>query len=286
MKHRKKKNINEKSTYMNKKMTYDEVRAEILASFPGTIVKKGRKADELNKEQRVWLLNNVGKYSHYQIECTLGLTYYSQLKALSAEDPSYIKKYEEYKEIKAAEHKIWYLKRKQKEFAEVEEAKRRKRELKEAAMKPMKVNKPKKSEEPKEPKVWKWDIDENVRKYEEEQRKKAERKAALKAERAEDRLNHQCYLKRKDIERKPKPFSIDEQVLRQKAYDRYYILPDGEELFTDRRRCIYWDEDTKRSEELERKADELKFNVIEYRRMFPDKSNSLSSCEKKNEVFD
>ena len=271
---------------MNKKMTYDEVRAEILASFPGTIVKKGRNADELTKEQRVWLLNNVGKYSHYQIECALGLTYYSQLKALSAEDPSYIKKYEEYKEIKAVEHKIWYLKRKQKEFAEVEEAKRRKRELKEAAMKPMEVKKPKKAEEPKEPKVWKWDIDEKVRKYEEEQRKKAERKAALKAERAEDRLNHQCYLKRKDIERKPKPFSIDEQVVRQKAYDRYYILPDGEELFTDRRRCIYWDEDTKRSEELERKADELKFNVIEYRRMFPDKSNSLSSCEKKNEVFD
>ena len=274
---------------MDKKKTNDEVRAEILASFPGTIVKKGRNADELTKEQRVWLLNNVGKYSHYQIECTLGLTYYSQLKALSAEDPSYIKKYEEYKEIKAAEHKIWYMKRKQKEFAEVEEAKRRKRELKEAARNPMKVNKPKKAEEPEEPKkpkVWKWDIDEKVRKYEEEQRKKAERKAALKAERAEDRLNHQCYLKRKDIERKPKPYSIDEQVLRQKAYDRYYILPDGEELFTDRRRCIYWDEDTKRSEELERKADELKFNVIEYRRMFPDKSNSLSSCEKRNEIFD
>lgn len=271
---------------MNKKMTYDEVRAEILASFPGTIVKKGRNADDLNKEQRVWLLNNVGKYSHFHIECALGLTYYSQLKALSAEDPSYIKKYEEYKEKKAAELKIWYLKRKQKEFAEVEEAKRRKRELKEAARNPMKVNKPKKAEEPKEPKVWQWDIDEKARKYEEEQRKKAECKAALKAERAEDRLNHQCYLKRKDIERKPKPYSIDEQVLRQKAYDRYYILPDGEELFTDRRRCIYWDEDTKRSEELERKADELKFNVIEYRRMFPNMGNSLSSCEKRNEIFD
>ena len=271
---------------MDKKKTNDEVRAEILASFPGTIVKKGRKADELNKEQRVWLLNNVGKYSHYQIECALGLTYYSQLKALSAEDPSYIKKFEEYKEIKSVEHKIWYLKQKQKLYAEIEEVKKRKRELKEAATKPMKVYKPKKAEEPKEPKVWQWDIDEALRKAEETKKKRAAEKAALKAERAEDRLNRKCYEKRKDIERKPKPFSIDEQVLRQKAYDRYYILPDGEELFTDRRRCIYWDEDTKRSEELERKADELKFNVIEYRRMFPDKSNSLSSCEKKNEVFD
>ena len=268
---------------MDKKKTNDEVMAEILASFPGTIVKKGRKADELNKEQRVWLLNNVGKYSHYQIECTLGLTYYSQLKALSAEDPSYIKKFEAHKEMKLAGHKIWYLKRKQKEYAVAEEAVKLKRELKEAAMNP---KKPEKREEPKKQKVWKWDIDEKVRKYKEEQRKKAECKAALKAERAEDRLNHQCYLKRKDIERKPIPFSIDEQVVRQKAYDRYYILPDGEELFTDRRRCIYWDEDTKRSEELERKADELKFNVIEYRRMFPDKSNSLSSCEKRNEIFD
>ena len=232
------------------------------------------------------MLKNQSKQTQNQIHYALSLTQYSQLKALAEEDPSYLEKFEAIKEIKLTEHKIWYLKQKQKLYAEVEEVKKRKRELKEAATKPMKVYKPKKAEEPKEPKVWKWDIDENVRKYEEEQRKKAERKAALKAERAEDRLNHQCYLKRKDIERKPKPFSIDEQVLRQKAYDRYYILPDGEELFTDRRRCIYWDEDTKRSEELERKADELKFNVIEYRRMFPDKSNSLSSCEKKNEVFD
>ena len=221
---------------MNKKMTYDEVRAEILASFPGTVVKSGRHVDELNKEQRVWLLNNVGKYTHYQIQCTLGLTYYSQLKALSAEDPSYIKKFEAHKEMKLTEHKIWYLKRKQKEFAEVEEARRRKRELREAAMKPMKVNKPKKAEEPKEPKMWKWDIDENVRKYEEEQRKKAERKAALKAERAEDRLNRKCYEKRKDIERKPKPYSIDEQVVRQNAYHHFYIVPDGDELVTDLRR--------------------------------------------------
>ena len=271
---------------MAKKKTNEEIKAEILASFPGTIEKRGRNYDAPNKEQRVWLLKNLGKYTHNQIHYALSLTQYSQLKALAEEDPSYLEKFEAIKEIKLTEHKIWYLKQKQKLYAEVEEVKKRKRELKEAATKPMKVYKPKKAEEPKEPKVWQWDIDEALRKAEEAKKKRAAEKAALKAERAEDRLNRKCYEKRKDIERKPKPFSIDEQVLRQKAYDHFYILPDGEELFTDRRRCIYWDEETKRSKKVEEEADRLKFNVIEYRRMFPYMGNSLSSCEKRNEIFD
>ena len=241
-----------------------------MQTFPLPTVKDKSGHYQFTDEQKDWIMKYAGKkYPFNCIQSTIGISWNAMLRVRAEEGGEWEKKLKKMKSDQRKSQIAIRKKRKEETEAFMERARQRKLEAEEER---------RKAKEPKKPKVWLWDIEQKEKKYEEEQRKNAELKAAAKAERAEDRLNHKCYLKRKDIERKPTPFSIDEQVVRQKAYDRYYILPDGEELFTDRRRCIYWDEDTKRSEELEREADELKFNVIEYRRMFPDKSNSLSSC--------
>ena len=108
---------------------------------------------------------------------------------------------------------------------------------------------------------------------------------AREAEKADEELNHECFERRKNIKRTPIPFSDEEKALRMLAYNKNYLLPDGDELFTDRRRCIYWDEKTERSKKVEAEADRLKFNVIEYRKMFPYMGNSMDSCKATKEIY-
>ena len=60
---------------------------------------------------------------------------------------------------------------------------------------------------------------------------------------------------------------------------RGYILPDEDELLTDNRTNVYWNENTRRSQKMEERAIMAKLSVIKYSDMFPDMSNKLSSCK-------
>ena len=236
---------------MNKKKTTDGKVEEILNSFPGKLAKGSRGRYVFTDEQLEWIRKNVGKkYTYSNILHALGISWSPLLRALGENDPKKMEMYNERIEKKLRMNK----ERRQKAKA-------------------------------KKKKVWLWDIDEALRKSEIKRQEEEARREALKAEKEDAAISRECYKKLKDRVRTPIPFTIDEQVLRQKAYDSYYILPDGKELFTERRRCIYWDEKTKRSEKIEQEADRLKFNVIEYRRMFPNMGNRLSSCSASSDIY-
>lgn len=81
-----------------------------------------------------------------------------------------------------------------------------------------------------------------------------------------------------DRKRKPIPFTQAQEAVRKKMWNRDYLLPDDDELLTDNRTNVYWDEETNRSEKLERDAIEAGLSVIRYEDMFPDMGNEMSSC--------
>ena len=251
---------------MRKKIVTEKILEEIRASFPGKPVKTKSRSYDFTKEQIAWIGEHYcTTYCERAVSTALGIHHHVLLRIKAMSDPNKAIQYK-------AKLSKWSLKQREKK----------------KMLRQMKAEQNAKSQQSEDEnrKVWQWDIDEAMRLAAEKQKEEEEREKAREAEKADEELNHECFERRKNIKRTPIPYSDEEKALRMLAYNKNYLLPDGDELFTDRRRCIYWDEDTKRSEELERKADELKFNVIEYRRMFPDKSNSLSSCEKKNEVFD
>ena len=82
-----------------------------------------------------------------------------------------------------------------------------------------------------------------------------------------------------DRKRKPIPFTHAQEAVRKKMWNRDYLLPDDEELLTDNRTNVYWDEETNRSPKLENDAIAAGLSVIRYEDMFPDMGNEMSSCK-------
>lgn len=235
---------------------------EIRRKFPGKIEREVTKTGSLRAyiptaEQEMWIVKNVGtKYSFSTFSEAIGISISSIYRILAKHKDKYVKLYRN-----AIDSHLRYREKKKKE-----EAKRKNKKIK---------------------LEWAWDIkEEKLRKKREENARK-EQEEREKAELEEERLNHECYERRKDKmkEKTPIPFTNEEANLRNAAYNHYYILPDGEELLTERRKCLYWDNDTKRLKWIEEEADRLKFNVIEYRKMFPDSDNRLSSCKGERERF-
>ena len=115
------------------------------------------------------------------------------------------------------------------------------------------------------------------------ERKKKEQKELQKQKKidAEDAAYAAECLKRfpEDRKREPIPFTMAQVAVRKKMWNRDYLLPDDEELLTDNRTNVYWDEETNRSEKLERDAIEAGLSVIRYEDMFPDMGNEMSSCK-------
>ena len=114
------------------------------------------------------------------------------------------------------------------------------------------------------------------------ERQKREQKELQKQKKidAEDAAYAAECLKRfpEDRKRKPIPFTQAQEAVRKKMWNRDYLLPDDEELLTDNRTNVYWDEETNRSEKLESDAIEAGLSVIRYEDMFPDMGNEMSSC--------
>ena len=117
----------------------------------------------------------------------------------------------------------------------------------------------------------------------EKERKKREREEARKQKKleAQDAAYAAECLKRfpEDRKRKPIPFTYDQINVRSDMKKRGYILPDEDELLTDNRTNVYWNENTRRSQKMEERAISAKLSVIKYSDMFPDMSNKLSSCK-------
>ena len=115
------------------------------------------------------------------------------------------------------------------------------------------------------------------------ERKKKELKELRKQQKldAEDAAYAAECLKRfpEDRKREPIPFTQAQVAVRKKMWNRDYLLPDDEELLTDNRTNVYWDEETNRSEKLEHDAIEAGLSVIRYDEMFPDMGNEMSSCK-------
>ena len=82
-----------------------------------------------------------------------------------------------------------------------------------------------------------------------------------------------------DRKREPIPFTQAQEAVRKKMWNRDYLLPDDEELLTDNRTNVYWDEETNRSPKLENDAIAAGLSVIRYEDMFPDMGNEMSSCK-------
>ena len=115
------------------------------------------------------------------------------------------------------------------------------------------------------------------------ERQKREQKELQKQKKidAEDAAYAAECLKRfpEDRKREPIPFTKAQEAVRKKMWNRDYLLPDDEDLLTDNRTNVYWDEETNRSEKLERDAIEAGLSVIRYEDMFPNMGNEMSSCK-------
>ena len=250
---------------MRKKNVTEKILEEIRASFPGKPVKTKSRSYDFTKEQIEWIGEHYcTTYCERAVEIAIGIHHHALLRIKAMSDP--------YKAIQyKAKLKKWSLKQREK-----------KKMLRQKKAEPKAKNQ---QSEDENPKVWQWDIDEAMRLAAEKKKEEEEREKAREAEKADEELNHKCFERRKNIKRTPIAYSDDEKALRKMAYDKNYLLPDGDELFTDRRRCIYWDEKTERSKKMEAEADRLKFNVIEYRKMFPDMGNSMDSCKATKEIY-
>lgn len=263
---------------MAKKLEFILKQEEIRREFPGELkltshANGNSKCYDVSKEQTEWLLKNVGKrFSLNSVSEALGVSIPFIYRALSEFDEHFRECYQRLKEQQSAVKRKARM-RQQEELRQMLERNKAKKE--QAA-----ANEKKKKEKKEEPvvKKWAWDKDEEKRKKKLAAQARKEEKKRKAEEKEDERKNRECYEKLKGRERKPIPFSEAEKALRKAAYDSYYILPDGEELLSDRRKCIYWDDETKRKKWIEEEADRLKFNVIEYRKMFRDTSNHYTAC--------
>ena len=254
---------------MRKKNVTEKILEEIRTSFPGKPVKTKSRSYDFTEEQIAWIGEHYcTTYCERAVSTALGIHHHVLLRIKAMTDPNKAIQYK-------AKLSKWSLKQREKN----------KMLRQKKAEQNAKVKAEYQQSEDENRKVWQWDIDEAMRLTAEKQKEEEEREKAREAEKADEELNHKCFERRKNIKRTPIPYSDEEKALRMLAYNKNYLLPDGDELFTERRRCIYWDEKTERSKKVEAEADRLKFNVIEYRKMFPYMGNSMDSCKATKEIY-
>ena len=266
---------------MTKKIERAKLLEQIRAEFPGGVLEgKGRYKYNFSEDQSAWLHDNVGKnYTLNTVAVALGISYYPLMREMAKHDETMRKRFEiEQERVKDLDrirtrarqmgitvteyHKI-YMKNQSDQEKRVATAKKKK----EAKSAP-------------ESSTYFYD---QMMKEAEKERKKREREEARKQKKleAEDAAYAAECLKRfpEDRKRKPTPFTYEQINVRSDMKKRGYILPDEDELLTDNRTNVYWNENTRRSEKMEERAIMAKLSVIKYSDMFPDMSNKLSSCK-------
>lgn len=266
---------------MTKKIERAKLLEQIRAEFPGGVLEgKGRFKYVFSEEQSQWLHDNVGKeYALNTVAVALGISYYPLMRELAKRDETMRKRF-----LKEQEH-----------LKDMERIKTRARQMgisvseyhkiymKNQSDQEKRVTTAKRKKEAKSAPESSTNFYDQMMKEAEEERKKREREEARKQKKleAEDAAYAAECLKRfpKDRKRKPIPFTYDQINVRSDMKKRGYILPDEDELLTDNRTNVYWNENTRRSQKMEDRAISAKLSVIKYSDMFPDMSNKLSSCK-------
>ena len=271
---------------MNQKKDYEKIYAEIRKKFPGQVVKRiGKngcvKAYHFTREQSDWIAANCPvPYALQNISGALGMSQGPIERVMAMRDTELLHKLTEkrkkhYGTIKAnrVSKKLGISAddyKKMIEASDNEEQAEKIAEVKKLAKKAVK----------KKQILSDYDL---MMKEREKERKKREKKEALeKAKREKEDAEYaaKCLARfPEDRKRKPVPFTTDQLRIRSEMSQKGYILSAGEELLTDNRTNVYWDEHTRRNKRLEERAYNLKLSIIKYSDMFPDMSNKLSSCK-------
>ena len=266
---------------MTKKIDRAKMLEQIRAEFPGGVPQgNGRYKYEFTEEQSDWLHENVNKkYTLNTVATALGITYYPLTRELAKRDNKmhqrFVKEQERIKEQNSIRRRARQMGISVSEYHKIYMKNQSDQEKRVATAK-------KKKEAKSAPESSTYFYDQMMKEAEKE-RKKRERAEARKQKKleAEDAAYAAECLKRfpEDRKRKPIPFTYDQINVRSDMKKRGYILPDEDELLTDNRTNVYWNENTRRSQKMEERAISAKLSVIKYSDMFPDMSNKLSSCK-------
>lgn len=266
---------------MNKKIERAKLLEQIRAEFPGGVLEgKGRYKYEFTEEQSDWLHENVNKkYTLNTVANALGITYYPLTRELAKRDNKTFQRFvKEQKRIKEQNS----IRRRARQMG-VSVTEYHKIYMKNQSDQEKRVATAKKKNDAKSAPEFSTYFYDQMMKEAEKERKKREREEARKQKKleAEDAAYAAECLKRfpEDRKRKPIPFTYDQINVRSDMKKRGYILPDEDELLTDNRTNVYWNENTRRSPKMEERAISAKLSVIKYSDMFPDMSNKLSSCK-------
>lgn len=271
---------------MNQKKDYEKIYAEIREKFPGQVVKRigkngGVMAYHFSREQSDWIVANCPvPYALRNIAAALGMTTGPIERVMAMRDTELLHKLTEkrkkhYSHAKAyrASKKLGISSddyKKMTESADNEEQAEKIAEVKKLAKKAVK----------KKQILSDYDL---MMKEREKERKNREKKEALekaKREKEDSEYAAKCLARfPEDRKRKPVPFTTDQLRIRSEMSQKGYILSAGEELLTDNRTNVYWDENTRRNKKLEERAYKHMLSVIKYSDMYPDMSNKLSSCK-------
>ena len=271
---------------MNKKKDYEKVYAEIRDKFPGQVVKRIGKngcviAYHFTREQSEWITANCPvPYALQNIAGALGMSQGPIERVMAMRDPELLQKLTEKRKKHYSNAKAYRESKKlgisSADYKKMTEAS----DNEEQAAKVAEVKKLAKKVVKKKQILSDYDL---MMKEREKERKKREKKEALekaKREKEDAAYAAKCLARfPEDRKRKPIPFTNKQTALRSEMSRKGYILSEGEELLTDNRTNVYWDEKTRRNKRLEERAYNLKLSVIKYSDMFPDMSNKLSSCK-------
>lgn len=266
---------------MTKKIERAKLLEQIRAEFPGGVPQgNGRYKYEFTEDQSDWLHENVNKkYTLNTVATALGISYYPLTRELAKRDNKmlqrFVKEQQRIKEQNSIRRRARQMGISVSEYHKIYMKNQSDQEKRVAT-----ANKIKEAKSAPESSTYFYD---QMMKEAEKERKKRERAEARKQKKleAEDASYAAECLKRfpKDRKRKPIPFTYDQINVRSDMKKRGYILPDEDELLTDNRTNVYWDENTRRSQKMEERAISAKLSVIKYSDMFPDMSNKLSSCK-------
>ena len=258
---------------MRKKNTAQDIEdmKQIIREFPGTVARKVSAKGKLygydfTDEQLDWLeANYVKRFKCLLISEALGINDTSLRRAMDSRFASLT-----FEQKKLRKEREQMKQKRSHKSLEKELEKRRKIAELEERMEEIKRQ-------------------ECIAKYNEDmakehmERQKREQKELEKQKKidAEDAAYAAECLKRfpEDRKRKPIPFTQAQEAVRKKMWNRDYLLPDDEELLTDNRTNVYWDEETNRSPKLENDAIAAGLSVIRYEDMFPEMGNEMSSCK-------
>lgn len=266
---------------MTKKIERAKLLEQIRAEFPGGVLEgKGRYKYEFTEDQSDWLHENVNKkYTLNTVANALGITSYPLTRELAKRDNKMLQRFVKEQERIKEQNSI----RRRARQMGVSVTEYHKIYMKNQSDQEKRVATAKIKKEAKSAPESSTNFDDQMMKEAEKERKKREREEARKQKKleAQDAAYAAECLKRfpEDRKRKPTPFTYDQINVRSDMKKRGYILPDEDELLTDNRTNVYWNENTRRSPKMEERAISAKLSVIKYSDMFPDMSNKLSSCK-------